>query len=208
MKGLLAEDFCTVLKSNVVSQLRSFCAEQEGFCRTEQERRGIRFFADKDWFSPVKQDCLPFVNVWTENETPDDKTSGHKVQPSTTVVLNLDLLAALPADRHCTPTGEPQIPVTFRRLDYLKTQVRAALCEPDFYDMGFEPGTIGRRSWPSFTLFKDRSGMPELALVSGRISLDVTYCWDMEIPCTVPIEEISVDARLFGALYSYKQEEL
>ena len=207
MTGLLAPDFCTVLKENTVRQLRRFSDEQEGFCRTEEERRAVRFFADKDCFFPIKQDRLPFINVWTSDETPDERTSGRRTQPSATVTLNLDLAVMFSPAAPQPQISEPRIVTAFRRLDYLKYQVKTALADQDFTDLGFEPGVIGRRTWPSFNLYKDAAGNPELALVSGRISLDVTYCWDLEKPCTLPVDSISVDARLFSALYTYNQED-
>lgn len=198
---ILGTDFCHSLKDNIVSLLNAFSAAQVEQAETKALKDGVKFYADSDCFTVVKQDLLPFCNVWTDNEVPEQNQSGRTAFPSTTVTVNIDLITAP------TATDVRTVKTAIARLDYLKSQVRYVLCSRANVDLGFQAGIISRRTWPRFSLYKDNAGYPELPVVGGRLSFDVTYTWDVEEIAGTPLDEIMIEAPLFGALYEYNKEQ-
>lgn len=195
---IIGTDFCTSLKNNIVTLLNAFSDSQTAQAETEAAKKGIVFYADYDCFTVVKQDQLPFCNVWTDTEVPEQTQSGRTAYPSTTVTVNIDLITSAVASDSKT------VKLAIARLDYLKNQVRFVLCSRKNVDLGFPVGIIASRTWPRFTPYKDGSGSPELPVVGGRLSFDVTYTWDVEELAGTPLDSIKVKAPLFGALYTYQ----
>ncbi len=89
------------------------------------------------------------------------------------------------------------------RLLYLKAQVEAALFGLANYHLGFSVGTIARKPFGRWQTTTGTDETGERWVVSGRWTFEADYEWAPESPQGVALDEITVDAGIWSALYDY-----
>ena len=166
--AILTRDFPDMLLDAMVLALETFRDEQVVIDPTQS------FEIERDRLRPYPRategNQKVYVNLWVDDDLPDEQDSGAKRQGQTMVTVNVDLVSPLPGS------------VTVRadkaagtRLHYLRAQVREGLYRLANADFGFDPGIIARKKWPRWQTFQTQDKMPEEATPGGRLVIEIEY---------------------------------
>jgi hypothetical protein len=191
MAATIPRGFDDVLTDHTVDMLKAFSAEQASF------DPAVAFTSERDRRRPPSTRELPLVNVWVDGNTPESRGATARTVGAEEITVNVDCIAYASTDGGDDDSDK----AAALRLAYLKEQVRQALYMLISADLGFAPGVISRRSWPTWTLYKDESGNPEESVIGGRWTFTVAYAWTPEDVQGLPVSEISVDVGLWSGFY-------
>jgi hypothetical protein len=144
---------------------------------------------------------MPLVNIWLDTLTPVSDGSSAKTLGAERARIYIDCYAkGLDTNQETADDG-----VAMRRLYYLKQQVKHGLYRLRNVDYNLPAGSIQRKTWPSWELFKNDLRLPEQAVVAGRWTVEVEYNWAPEDITGVLLDQITVDASLWSATYNYNE---
>lgn len=197
--AVLGRGFDDTIIDAIVTALNNFCTAQKALCTTDAEKAAVNYTAKREYFEPVSAKDFPLVNVWADGNIPDTERSAGYTSPSETVTINVDLIAGADTDDGTIAAGQ----AAFKRLAYLKTQIKNALYKIENTDFGLDAGQIADKTWPRWTLYKNENGHPEESIVGGRWSFDVTFAWEPLEDDGTDLKTLYINTGLNAAEYTY-----
>ncbi len=162
--AIIARDFPDLLLDAMVLALETFRDEQAAI------DAAVNFEIERDRLRPYPESAGPSVNLWVDDDLPDEQDSGARRQGQTMVTVNVDLVCPLPgtnAVRADKAAGT--------RLHYLRAQVREGLYRLVNADFGFDAGIISRKKWPRWQTYQTPDKMPEESDPGGRLVIEIEY---------------------------------
>ena len=193
--AIIPKSFDDTLLDSIVTALKAFETTQ----RVQDSK--VFFRVEREMLRPPTMRDMPLVNIWAERITPNTRKTSGKLYGHDTISINADCYAKgldLGGDSDTIDDS-----IAIKRLCYLKEQVRYGLYQLINSDFGYQAGTIAVKSWPTWQLFQNELKLPETELVAGRWSFDVEYAWSPEDIGVVDLDQITVDAEIWGANYNY-----
>jgi hypothetical protein len=191
--GLVLRGIDDILIDNMVTTMRAFSAEQSAI------DPGVAFDVERDIIRPPNALDIPLMNIWAESEEPQSGGSSAKITSQFLVKFNVDCYARGIVDND---TGDESTKAMVR-LYYFKEQAKAGLYRLVNANFGMTTGTIGRKTWPRWSIFQNSFKLPEDAVVAGRLSFEMEVCWKPEDFSAPDLERITVDSTLWSAIYNY-----
>ncbi len=164
--AIIARDFPDLLLDAMVLALETFRDEQAAISSA------VTFEIERDRLRPYPESAGPSVNLWVDDDLPDEQDSGARRQGQTVVTVNVDLVA--PATGTDTARADK---AAGTRLHYLRAQVREGLYRLANADFGFGSGIIARKKWPRWQTFQTLDKMPEEATPGGRLVVEIEYSY-------------------------------
>lgn len=207
--SLTTRGFEDVALDNMVSILTSYVTAQKAFylaanptATAEQINAAVGFTIERDRLTPPNGDDLAeCALVILSFDTENPKSGSGKTTKGSTASFFADLYVA-------KGEGADGLKVSGdkganSRLLYLKAQVEAGLFNLANFDIGFAKGTIVKKPFGRWQNMTGTDETGEIWQVSGRWTFEFDYEWSPESPQGVALEEISVDAGQWSALYDY-----
>lgn len=170
---------------------------------TAQIKAAVGFTAERDRLTPPSEDDIKleaFVNFSFDNEVPN---GGSKATKKSTATFYADCIAAKGEGADGLKVVGDKGAVA--RLLYLKAQVEAAFFNLAKYYLDFSTPTITKKPFGRWQTTTGMDQDTEIWTVSGRWTFEFDYEWAPESPQGVALEELSVDAGLWEALYQYEE---
>lgn len=189
---VVARDIDDLILDDLVDALQDFADAQA----VEADDDSIGFTVTRDLVIAPAPNKMPLVNLALESTEPKQGSTS-KLTMLETVRITADCYVSAKFDEDAEVET-----AAMARLYYLKAQVRAGLYRLANADFGQDAGKIGRKAWPRWTTYKpDASG--ELTIVGGQWQIEFDVQWTPEDIEGTPLEEISIDAQRWAALYEY-----
>jgi len=179
--------------TNMKTGLQTFSAEQVLI------DPNVGFQVERDRVRPPAMKDMPFVNIWLQSLDPQiSGSSGKRVEQE---------LARIAVDCYARGFDDDADGIddetAMSRLYYLFEQVKFGLYRLVNSDFGLPVGTIGRKRWPSLSLFQNELRLPESEVVAGRWIIEVEYQWTPEDISGTTLDQIVVDTSKWSAKYTY-----
>ena len=144
-----------------------------------------------------------YIYLYQSNLTPEIRRSGRAVHFAYEIEYIMDLLVEHKGDKSGAQY-ERGDKLAGERLRYLEQQVIIAMTDTEFYDMGFATGVVGKRPLPRFEpLPPELANQGERPLIGARAWMEIGLSWDSERVTGPDLDELSVDAGRFSALFEY-----
>lgn len=179
--AIISRDFPDLLLDAVVSALEDFRDSEVA------QSAAVTFAIERDRLRPLFEADGPTVNVWIDEDLPDEQRSGAREIGHTTVAVNIDLVAMA---RGTDDQRADKAAMT--RLHYLRAQVRHGLYALINADFGFGEGVIAKKNWPRWQTFQTEDKMAEISAPAGRLVMEIEYEWTPEDIDVVPLNQIQV----------------
>ena len=181
----------------MVLALIEFFAEQVAIdplvgARVERDRTDMPTMAD-----------MPLVNIWLDGLTPVTEGGSGKTLNAERARIHIDCYAKgldTDDDTYCEDG------TAMRRLYYLKEQVKYGLYRLRNADYNLPMGTIQRKPWPTWEVFKNDLKLPEQEVFAGRWTVEVEYNWHPEDTNGIPLDQITVDTSQWAVTYNYNED--
>lgn len=184
-----------VLFDNIVSRLEAYSAASPA---------GERFDVMPDSYRTIGSlDNGAHVLVYLGPLDPDSRSSAQGKSYHYSVQYYIDCIALGARQRKAAEDDVSSERAAGVRMRYLIEQVMKALWNPNDFSLGLATNWVGRRPPPSIEPLPPDMQRGERAIAGARVTMSVELTWEPVELTSTAIDQISVDAGRWSALYDY-----